>query len=399
MDACKPILNTGLRGFTVASTKVCSIDGKTGKLVYRGYLVKDIAQKITFEEVAYLLLYEKLPVANELEDFKKMLQKEREIPSGLIQMLKNSSKKALPMDILRTCISMFSHDDHDASDLSREAEMRMGVRLIAKIPLIVAAWDRIRKGKEPVAPLLDLGHAANFLYMMTGNVPDDELVSFFDTALVLHAEHSFNASTFSARQVASTRANMYASVTGAVGSLSGELHGGANTRVMEMLLKIGSVEAVESYVKNILETGGKIMGLGHAVYETDDPRARILEPMSKKMGQRKKDTSWFDLSKHLEIKGKAAFKEKKGTDIYVNVDFYSASLYYYMDIPIDLFTPVFAMARIAGWVAHVIEERFGGAAPKPVLYRPESKYIGDYCGPEECSFVPLQKRQLNQKEN
>jgi citrate synthase len=261
MDACKPILNTGLRGFTVASTKVCSIDGKTGKLVYRGYLVKDIAQKITFEEVAYLLLYEKLPVANELEDFKKMLQKEREIPSGLIQMLKNSSKKALPMDILRTCISMLSHDDHDASDLSREAEMRMGVRLIAKIPLIVAAWDRIRKGKEPVAPLLDLGHAANFLYMMTGNVPDDELVSFFDTALVLHAEHSFNASTFSARQVASTRANMYASVTGAVGSLSGELHGGANTRVMEMLLKIGSVEAVESYVKNILETGGKIMGV------------------------------------------------------------------------------------------------------------------------------------------
>ena len=399
MDVCKPILNTGLRGFTVASTKVCDVDGKTGKLVYRGYLVKDLARKISFEEVVYLLLYESLPVSNELEDFKKILQKEREIPSGLIQMLKSSSKDALPMDILRTSISMLSHDDHDASDLSHEAEIRMGIRLIAKIPLIVAAWERIRKNKEPVDSLADLGHAANFLYMMTGKVPDDEIVSFFDTALVLHAEHSFNASTFSARQVASTRANMYASVTAAIGSLSGELHGGANTRVMEVLLEIGSVEAVEGYVKNILETGGKIMGLGHAVYQIDDPRAHILEPMSKKMGEREKDTSWYELSKYLELNGKAAFKEKKGKDIYVNVDFYSASLYYYMNIPIDLFTPVFAMSRIAGWVAHIIEERFGGAAPKPVLYRPDSQYIGDYCGPDECSFVPLNERQLNQKEN
>ena len=185
---------------------------------------------------------------------------------------------------------------------------------------------------------------------------------------------------------------MYSAIAAGIGSLSGELHGGANTRVMQMLMKIDSTEKVDDYVTNILKTGGKIMGLGHAVYQTDDPRAYILAPMSKQMGERTGNPKWYELSKLLEQKGKEAFKREKGKEIYVNVDFYSASLYYYMGIPIDLFTPVFAVARIAGWTAHVIEEQFGGAAPKPVLYRPDAEYVGDYCGPDECSFVPIDDR-------
>jgi citrate synthase len=228
--------------------------------------------------------------------------------------------------------------------------------------------------------------------MLTGEIPDDDLAGFFDTALVLHAEHSFNASTFAAREVASTKAHMYAAVTAAVASLSGALHGGANTRVMNMLLDIGSSKKVEAYVNNILDTGGVIMGLGHAVYQTDDPRAHILAPMSKALGERAGDTTWYDLSRKLEEIGKKAFRDKKGKDIYVNVDFYSASLYYYMGIATDLFTPIFAISRVSGWAAHVIEEQFGGASTKPALYRPESDYIGDYCGPDECTFVPVDDR-------
>lgn len=228
--------------------------------------------------------------------------------------------------------------------------------------------------------------------MLTGEVPDDDLAEYFDTALVLHAEHSFNASTFAAREVASTKAHMYAAVAAAVGSLSGPLHGGANTRVMHMLQDIGSPDKVEAYVQNILDTGGVIMGLGHAVYQTDDPRAHILAPMSKTLGERAGDTTWYDLSKRLEKVGKQAFKEKKGREIYVNVDFYSASLYHYMGVASDLFTPLFAISRISGWAAHVIEEQFGGAAAKPALYRPESDYVGDYCGPDECTFVPVDDR-------
>ena len=392
MDECRPILNTGLRGFTVASTKISDVDGAIGKLVYRGYLAKDLANTATFEEVVYLLLYERLPTEGELAELKETLATESVVPENVMKSLALSPAGALPMDVLQAAVMMLAQHDPDVQEYSKEAATRMGVRLIAKLPTIVAAWDRIRNGKPPLAPLPDLGLAANFLYMLTGEKPDEEIAGFFDTCLVLHAEHSFNASTFSARQVASTRAHIYAAVSGAVGSLSGALHGGANTRVMRMLQEIGSVENVEAYVKKILDTGGVIMGLGHAVYQTDDPRAHILAPMSQKMGARIGDTKWYDLSKHLEKTGKAAFKEKKGREIYVNVDFYSASLYYYMGIPVDLFTPVFAIARVAGWAAHVIEEQFAGAAPKPVLYRPEAEYIGDYCGPDECTFTPIGKR-------
>ncbi len=392
-NECEPILNTGLRGFTVATTKISDVNGAEGKLIYRGYLAKDLAGTASFEEVVHLLLYEVLPSKENLALFQEKLNKERGLPDEIIAALKTTPRNALPMDVLQAAIAMLGHHDPDVGEYSQEATLRMAIRLIAKTATIVAAWERIRNGMEPVSPSRELGHAANFLYMLSGEVPDDELTAFFDAALLLHAEHSFNASTFSARQVASTRAHIYSAVTAAVGSLSGALHGGANTRVMQMLFEIGSVEAVEGYVKNILATGGKIMGLGHAVYQVDDPRAHILAPMSKKMGERSGDTKWYDLSRALEEKGKKAFKEKKGKDIFVNVDFYSASLYYYMGIPVDLFTPVFAVSRIAGWTAHVLEEQFAGAAPKPVLYRPESEYIGDYCGPDECTFTPLENRE------
>jgi citrate synthase len=391
-EECKPILNTGLRGVVIADTRISDVQGAVGKLIYRGYLIEDLANKASFEEIAYLLLFEKLPTGAELKAFKKQLTAEREIPPELIAALKTRPKNALAMDILQAGVSLLAHHDPDVTDQTKEAAIRMAVRLIAKFPTIVAAWDRIRNDKQPVKPSAKLDHAANFLYMLKDKEPDDEVGRFMDTCLVLHAEHSFNASTFAAREVASTRAHMYAAIAAAVGSLSGELHGGANVRVMQMLSEIGSVDRVEDYVNQQFDAGRKIFGLGHAVYDTDDPRAHILAPMSKAMGERVGDTKWYDISQLIEKVGKAEFKKRKGKDIYVNVDFYSASLYYAMGIPMDLFTPVFAISRISGWSAHVIEEYFAGAAPKPMLYRPESDYIGDYCGPDVCEFEPLKQR-------
>ena len=391
-DACTPVLNTGLRGVTIASTKVSDVNGAEGKLVYRGYLAKDLAGRTSFEEVVYLLLFEKLPDGDQLKAFQRQIADQRQVQPEILTAMKAMPADALPMDVLQATVPMMAAYDPDILNTDIESATRMAISLIAKFATIVAAWDRIRNGQEPIEPDPALSQAANFLYMLNGEPPDEEMAGFFDACLVLHAEHSFNASTFAAREVASTKAHMYASVTAGVGSLSGPLHGGANTRVMQMLLAIGDVEKVDDYVTNILETGGVIMGLGHAVYQVDDPRAHILAPMSLALGKRAGDTRWYDLSKALEVKGKAAFKKKKGRDIFVNVDFYSASLYYYMGIAVDLFTPIFAISRIAGWTAHVIEEQFAGASAKPALYRPESDYVGDYCGPDECTFVPLDER-------
>jgi 2-methylcitrate synthase len=385
------IINKGLRGVTVASTKISDVDGQAGKLIYRGYLVQDLAERTSFEEVAHLLLFEKLPDKKELENFTMRLKEARDIPREIIEALKTRPADSLPMDILQSTIPMLANHDPDIENHSLEASVERAVSLIAKFPGIIAAWERIRSGKDVVPPTSELGHAANFLYMLKGETPDDAK-HFFDVGLVLHAEHSFNASTFSARQVASTRAHMYAAVTAAVGSLSGELHGGANVRVMEMLKRIGSVDKVEGYINRELDAGRVIFGLGHAVYKTDDPRALILAPMAEIMCKKIDEPHWYDISKRLEQKSKAAFKQRKGIDIFLNVDFYSASLYYAMGIPTDLFTPVFAISRIAGWTAHVLEEHFAGAAPKTALYRPGSDYIGDYCGPEECMFTPMDER-------
>jgi citrate synthase len=392
MEECKPILNTGLRGVVIADTRICEVDGANGRLIYRGYLVQDLAENASFEEVAFLLLYEKLPDGTELERFKQQLVAERHLPPGMLEVLKNRPKDALPMDILQAAVPLLAHHDSDKTDRSMDAVLRMSIRLIAKFPTIVAAWERIRNDKEPIAPSSELDHAANFLYMLTGEAPDEEMARFLDKALVLHAEHSFNASTFAAREVASTRAHIYSAIAAAVGSLSGDLHGGANTRVMEMLLKIGSVDKVADFVNQEFDAGRVIYGLGHAVYDTDDPRAQIVASMSKVLEERSGKSKWYEISAELEKTGKAEFRKRKGSDIYVNVDFYSASLYYAMGISPDQFTPVFAVARIAGWCAHVIEEQFAGAAPKPTLYRPESEYIGDYCGPDVCEYTPIDDR-------
>jgi citrate synthase len=390
-DGCKIILNTGLRGVTIANTRICEVDGNNGRLIYRGYKIQDLA-KASYEEVVHLLLHEYLPTAEELQPYRRHLAALREIHPSLIAALRTRPADALPMDILQTAVPMLAHHDADITAQSREAALRMAHRLVAQFPTVVAAWHRIRSGLDPVAPMPELGHAANFLYMLNGRAPDETATRAIDTALVLHAEHAFNASTFAAREVASTQAHMYAAVAAGVGSLSGALHGGANAKVMQMLLKLGSSGNVAEFVNAELDAGRKIFGLGHAVYNVDDPRAHILAPMSKALGERVGNPRWYEMSALIEKTAKDIFRQRKNADIPVNVDFYSASLYYYLSIPVDLFTPVFAIARVAGWAAHVIEEQFGGAAAKPVLYRPESEYIGDYCGPEVCEFVPLEKR-------
>jgi citrate synthase len=391
-ETCEIQKNIGLRGISIADTRVGDVDGNAGRLIYRGYLITDLANKVSYEEVVHLLLREKLPDPKELASFNAQLVGERPLPSGVLAAMRTFPKTAVPMDVLQAGVALLAHHDSDLMDTSREANGRKAVRLVAKLPTIVAAWDRIRNGNEPVEPNPDLGHAANFLYMLSGKPADGEVAGYFDTAMVLHAEHGFNASTFAAREVASTRAHMYAAVSAAIGSLSGDLHGGANARVMRMLLEIGTADRVESYVKRQFQAGEKIMGLGHAVYNVDDPRAHILAPLSKAVGQRSGQPRWYEMSRLLEKTAKEVFRQLKGRDIPVNVDFYSASLYYAMGIPIDLFTPVFAMARVAGWTAHIIEEQFAEAAPKPMLYRPESEYVAHYCGPEVCSFVPIEER-------
>lgn len=390
-DACEVIVNTGLRGVTIADTRICDVDGANGRLIYRGYLIQDLAEA-SFEEAVHLLLYEKLPNPDELKSFRKKLAGDREIPQEVVAALKTRPHDALPMDILQCAVPMLAHHDPDVRDQSIESVNRMALRLIAKFATVMAAWDRIRNGQEPLAPDTGLGHAANFLYMLTGKEPEEDVGRYMDTALVLHAEHSFNASTFAAREVASTKAHIYSAIAAAVGSLSGDLHGGANVRVMEMLKKIGDPEKAADFVSQEFDAGRKIFGLGHAVYDTDDPRAHILAPMSKDLGERIGEPQWYQISKTLEEVGKAEFRKRKNRDIFVNVDFYSASLYYAMGIPVDFFTPVFAISRVAGWAAHVLEEQFAGAAPKPTLYRPESEYIGDYCGPDVCEYVPLEAR-------
>lgn len=393
MDECiLPVMNTGLRGVDIASSKICDVRGKEGKLIYRGFLIEDLAQNAGFEEICFLLLYERLPKKQELNDFSQSLKQKRQIPENIFSFLKTLPFDTNPMDVLQITTPLLMQNDETAGEPGIENTLFSAENLIAGIATITAAWDRIRNKRQIVPPDNDLNHATNFLYMLTGEIPDDETARFFDTSLVLHAEHSFNASTFTARQVASTRAHIYAAVSAAIGSLSGALHGGANVRVMKMLKKIGSVDKIDAYINDLLNSGELIMGLGHAVYQTDDPRAIILAPMSKRMGQIANQPLWYELSRELEKKGKAAFKAKKQREIFSNVDFYSASLFNAMGIATDLFSPLFAISRISGWSAHVIEEQFAMAAPKPSLYRPGAEYVGDYCGPDECVFTDMDER-------
>lgn len=385
--------NIGLRNIEVADTKICSIDGENGKLIYRGYDILDLVKHSTYEETAYLLLFGELPTAEQLGDFKRRLAEARGIPEPLVKSLKNRPKRAQPMDVLQSCISELADYDLNIEDNSKEAHVRRAVTLIAKIPAIVAAWNRVRSGKHVVDPLDEGSHAANFLYMLRGVEPSAEEAKVMDICLILHAEHSFNASTFAAREIASTRAHMYACISGAVGALSGELHGGANVQVMKMLLEIGDPANVEKWVANRLASGGRIMGMGHAVYRTTDPRADVLARLSARIS-REKNNKWFEITKRVEDATQDWMKKNKGQIIYPNVDLYSASLYYSMGIPMDLNTPIFAVSRIAGWSSHVIEEKFAEAAPKPALYRPKAVYVGKYCGPMGCEYTPISSRQV-----
>jgi len=263
--------------------------------------------------------------------------------------------------------------------------------LIAKVATIVASWQRIRNDKKLIDPDPKMSHAANFLHMFSGEKPDADVEKIFDVCLILHADHTFNASTFTARQVASTRAHMYSAASAAIGALSGELHGGANYEVMKMLLDIENIDNVESWIKKRMDKGGRIMGMGHAVYKTYDPRAQVLKELSRKLAEKTRDP-WFDITEKVEQVTIEEMKKRKGADIYPNVDLYSASLYYMLKIPMDLNTPIFAVSRSAGWAAHVIEEKFAEAAPKPALYRPKATYVGKYCGPQGCEYKPIDLR-------
>ncbi len=386
--------NIGLRGVTVADTKISHVDGENGILIYRGYRIEELAQSSTFEETAYLLHHDRLPTENELREFAKELIQARQVPEFVFDALKHLPKESLPMDVLQAAVPILATADPDLGDETREANMAKAIRLIARVPAIVAGWQRIREGKAPVGSNDALSHAGNFLWQLTGIEPDAEIARDLDTILVLHADHSFNASTFACREVVSTQAHMYAGVAAGVGALSGSLHGGANARVMKMLQELRDELDVSGWVKTQLEAGRKIMGMGHAVYKTVDPRARFLKDMCFSIGKKLHEDRWCQLSTEIEKTAVAELIARGKTTIRPNVDFYSASVYHLMGIPLDLMTPVFAVARVAGWTAHIIEEKFADAQEKPALYRPLSEYVGHYCGKTGCVYEPVAERKV-----
>lgn len=388
--------NIGLRNIEVADTKICSIDGNNGKLIYRGYDILDLVNHSTFEETSYLLLLGELPRNGQLSDFSRRLREARALPPELLARMKNRRHTARPMDVLQSSVCELADYDTDLEDDTKEANINRAINLISKIPTIVAAWERTRNNKETISPTSEGDHASNFLYMLRGTKPTLKEAKIFDICLILHAEHSFNASTFAAREIASTRAHMYSCIGGAIGALSGELHGGANVQVMRMLLEINDPPNAERWVKNRLDTGGRIMGMGHAVYKTTDPRSEVLSRLSKILSREKK-TQWFEITERVERATQQYMMKERKQAIYPNVDLYSAALYHDMDIPIDLNTPIFAISRIAGWSSHIIEEKFAEAAPKPALYRPKALYVGRYCGPMGCEYTPLADRELVEK--
>ena len=382
--------NVGLRDITVADTKISFIDGEKGKLIYRGFDILDLTKNSNFEETCFLLLHDHLPKQKEFDEFKKNLRDSRPIAVQMQKNMKNWRKGAEPMDVLQAFVAALA-GYYNEEGTAKEVSYQRAINLIAKVPTIIASWERIRNDNEILQPDPNLSHSANFLYMIKGEKPDKELERIFDVCLILHADHTFNASTFAAREVASTRAHMYSAVSAAVGALSGELHGGANFEVMKMLLDIKNEENVEEWVKTKIKNGERIMGMGHAVYKTVDPRSMVLKELSKKLSE-KTGMPWYRITEKVDITTSNLMKKQKARDIFPNVDLYSASVYYMLDIPMDLNTPMFAISRVAGWAAHVIEERFAEAAPKPMLYRPKATYVGKYDGPQGCKFIPIEKR-------
>ncbi len=386
------VKNTGLRGVTVADTKVSFIDGKEGALVYRGYRIEDLVQNATFPEVAYLLLHGTLPNIDQLTDFNRKLQEASEIPAYLYESFENYPVDANPMDVLQSGVPLLAMIDPELSDDTKEANIRKAIRLIARLPMLVTGWHRIRQGLEPLSADNSLSHAGNFLWQLNGIKPSEKTADILDNCLVLHADHTFNASTFSCRQVVSSRAHMYAGVTAGIGALSGSLHGGANAMVMRMLLSLEEEKDIANWVQKQIKDGERIMAMGHAVYKTMDPRANFLKEMALGLGKDSGQEKLVNLSMQIEQAALAEFEKRGKTDIKPNVDFYSASVYHLLGIPLDLMTPIFAISRIAGWTSHIIEEMTGEAQVKPALYRPKAEYVGQYCGLMGCEFEPLEKR-------
>ena len=376
-DATGSAVATGLRGVVAAASSIGDVNGEKGELIYQGLNIHDLAAKSTFEEVVFLLWNGRLPKRAELDELRKDLAASYELPELISVLIKGCPVDDEPMAMLRTAVSALAFFDKESRDLSRATSIRVATRLTARFPTIVAAIDRARNGLDPIPPKPELNIATNFLYMLKGEIPDEFDAHVLDVALILQADHELNASTFTARVVAGTLADMYSAVTAALGALSGPLHGGANTAVMKTLIEIDSVDRVEAYVKDALAKKKKIMGFGHAVYRTEDPRATHLRRFSKEMGQRKGNTKWYDMTVKLE----ESMKREKG--LLPNVDCYSASTYYMMGIPLDLYTPIFAISRISGWTAHILEQYADNK-----LIRPRAEYIG----PRNVAYVPIDER-------
>lgn len=369
----------GLEGIVAAHSGICWIDGDAGVLAYRGIDIHELAEKSTFAETAYLLWFGSLPTENQLADFRNHLSEGRVLPPEIIEFMRAFPRHATPMEVLRTLVSALSMYDADETDNSHDANVRKSYRLTSQIAMIVAAYDRVRKGKPIVAPDPSLSHAANFLWMLNGEKPSATAEHALDVALILHADHELNASTFAARVIAATLSDMHSAITGAIGALKGPLHGGANEAVMRILFEIDKkgADPVE-YVRQMLAEKKKISGFGHRVYHTEDPRATHLRRMSEDLGRASGNPKWFEMSRKIEL---FVNKEKK---LNANVDFYSASTYTTLGIDVDLFTPIFAVSRIAGWAAHVIEQLDDNR-----LIRPRAEYNG----PEyPAKYVPIEKR-------
>ena len=370
----------GLEDVIACESAICYLDGDRGVLAYCGYDIHDLARGATFEEVCYLLWHRRLPTRAELGDLQSLLAAARPLPEPILRLM-----RSLPpvdgMDALRTLVSALAHYDRDVDDSSPQANYRKAVRLVAQTATLVATWGRLKAGGGPIAPDQVMGHAANFLYMLTGERPHATAIKAFDVALILHADHELNASTFAARVAAATLTDIYSAVTGAIGALKGPLHGGANAEVMKLLLDLGATatgERVDEVIRGMLARKVKIPGFGHRVYHTEDPRATHLRQMSRDLGKRAGSTAWFDMSQRIEalVKG-----EKK---LNPNVDFYSASTYYTLGIPVDLYTPIFAVSRMSGWTAHVLEQYSNNR-----LIRPRAEYVGP---PYPQRFVTLDQR-------
>lgn len=366
----------GLEDIIAGTSNICFLDGKRGILAYYGYNIHDLV-KGSFEETAFLLFYGRLPNASELAEFSAKLVAARSLPPAVMERLSAMPKNIHPMAVVRTLVSSLAFYDADAEDHARDANIDKGIRLTAQIPMIIAYYDAHRNGRAFLDPKPELGHAANFLYMLLGKVQDERVVKMFDVALTLHADHEFNASTFTARVIAATLSDIYSAVTGAVGALKGPLHGGANEQVMRMLLRITDPSRAREFVLDALARKEKIMGFGHRVYRTEDPRATHLRKFSEEMGKRTGETQWYQMSRDIE----ELIKKEKG--LLPNVDFYSASTYHLMGIPLDLYTPIFAMSRVTGWVAHALEQYANNRLIRPAA---------DYTGPVDLVWMPANER-------